>query len=76
MIAGEGTLYGFSGTSMYSIDLSDGALTFVRSTPSGLGNFEGGTPVLTSSTPEPSAALLLGTGILGLLGAVRRRINL
>lgn len=73
---GEGTLYGFSGTSMYSIDLSDGALTFVRNTPSGLGNFENGTTVVTSTTPEPGTLLLLGTGVLGLLGAVRRRVSL
>jgi len=76
MIAGEGTLYGFSGTNMYSIDLTDGALTFVRNTPAGLGNFEGGTPVVTGSTPEPGTLLLVGTGILGLLRAVRRRVNL
>jgi hypothetical protein len=73
---GEGTLYGFSGTNMYSIDLTDGALTFVRNTPSGLGNFENGTGVVTSSTPEPGTLLLAGTGILGLLGAVRRRVSL
>jgi hypothetical protein len=76
LIPGEGGLYGFSGTSMYSIDLTDGALTFVRNTPSALGNFENGTAMVTASTPEPNSALLLGTGVLGLLAVVRRKINL
>jgi hypothetical protein len=61
VIAGDGTLYGFSAVNMYSIDLSNGALTFIRTTPdpTNLGVFFDGTPVL----PEPSTLSLLATGM-------------
>ncbi len=75
LIPGDGNLYGFSGTNMYSIDLTDGALTFVRNTPSALGNFEAGTPVLASATPEPGTLVMLGSGLLAAVGAFRRKCN-
>jgi len=75
LLAGDGNLYGFSGTNMYSINLTDGALTFVRSTPGVLGNFDDGTPVLTSSTPEPSTLALLGSGALAAFGAFRKKMS-
>ena len=62
--------------SCFATALSDGALTFVRTTPSDLGNFETGTEVLTTTTatPEPGSALLmlLGLSIVGAL-ALRSR---
>lgn len=76
LMDGDGNLYGFSGTSMYSINLSNGALTFVRDTPSALGNFESGTPVLTNSTPEPGTLVLLGSSVLAAAGVFRRVYSL
>ena len=35
-----------------------------------------GTYAITASVPEPGTLLLIGTGALGLLGAVRRKLNL
>jgi hypothetical protein len=75
LLPGDGNLYGFSGLNMYSIDLSDGALTFIRTTPAAVGIFYDGTPVLTSSTPEPGTLLMLGSGALAAAGAFRRKLN-
>jgi hypothetical protein len=30
---------------------------------------------LTASTPEPSSIMLLGSGLLGLAGLIRRKLN-
>jgi hypothetical protein len=74
LVAGDGNLYGFSGDQMFSINLSNGAVTFVRDTPSGVGNFETGTPVVTpppptTGVPEPNTivTLLCGLAMLGTL---------
>jgi PEP-CTERM motif len=75
LLAGDGNLYGFAGTSMYSIDLTNGALTFIRNTPAVLGNFDDGTPVLATSTPEPGTLVMLGTGALAAAGAFRRKFK-
>lgn len=69
--AADGALYGFGGSAMYSIDLADGAATFIRNTP---GTFESEATVFGSfqSTPEPST-LLLGLGTLLGFGTLRYR---
>jgi hypothetical protein len=74
LIAGDGGLYGFAGLSMYSIDLATGALTFVRDTPSALGDFDAGAEVLTPTTtsPEPASAFLLPFGFALVCGLLRR----
>ncbi len=65
LVAADGALYGFAGASMYSINLTNGQLTFIRDTPATLGFFDDGTPVraAATSTPEPAAAFLLLGGL-------------
>jgi hypothetical protein len=65
----------------YNGDTSNNPLAFPDSTDGttqgqGGGIFGGNVEFGTATTPEPSTLALLGTGVLGLAGAIRRKINM
>ncbi len=64
----NGVLYGYTGSGqIISIDITDGTGTLVGTGPGTWG-------ATSSPAPEPGSLLLLGSGILGVGGFVRRRM--
>lgn len=70
----EVDLVGFSGGLLCSTENPCGDGTSAYLTASGIGDLDlqSGT-VVPAATPEPSSFLLLGTGLLGIAGMMRKR---
>ena len=73
--AENGILYGISGTQVFSVNTVTGAGTLVSNFGGkGLGTSYGSSFFLESRpVPVPAAVWLFGSGLLGLVGAVRRK---
>lgn len=69
------SLSGYSGGNLCSLTqaCSDGP-SDLNSTIGGIYRFNSGTLTPASATPEPSSFLLLGSGLLGVAGVMRRRL--
>ncbi len=79
MLQEAGLLYGganLPGLSVDTLDATTGAATTGPSVTGTSSAFFALAPNPLPSTPEPSSLILMGTGILGFAGMIRRKINL
>lgn len=79
MVWVDSTLYAVSSVSnssvsVWSLNTTTGAATFVANTSGGGNNATLGLAPTLTATPEPSSFVLLGSGLLAALGAVRRKL--
>ena len=72
LAASGGDLYGFSGSSVYTVDVTTGAATIVANVSTGI-MVDGAASIPPIATPEPATLVSMGIGGLCTLGAFYRK---